>query len=424
MKPLIFFLFFISTIFGKEEISALYLSWYDDPTTTMTIQWLTPLEDQTTDILLETSDGWISFSGTHHAISLYQTLVHTLSLTRLTPDTEYRFQLKNETYSFRTLPSTLERPVRFIVGGDAFQSAKRFSRMNRTAISQDPDFVVIGGDIAYAIHNSPFELRSSPFRRWISFLTHWKEQMTTSSGRLIPLLLVAGNHDIAPDDYELFFSLFAFPQKQLYRSVDFGSYLSLILLDTGHFQPIEGRQTIWLKKTLETKNSIPYRFAVYHEGAYPTWYPYLGTTPKKIRAHWCPLFDKYNLPIAFENHNHAFKRTFPIKANKIDESGTIYLGDGAWGVPPRKTFDHWYLEKKAKKNCIWLVELREEQASFKALDLVGNLLDEIVLETGTVIDPSKKDLTTSAQKYLDSSIQKTSLPEFYNFSMQTLIKKI
>ena len=64
MKPFVFFLFFASVIFGNEEISALYLSWYDDPTSTISIQWLTPLEDEATEILLETPDGWMAFTGT------------------------------------------------------------------------------------------------------------------------------------------------------------------------------------------------------------------------------------------------------------------------------------------------------------------------------------------------------------------------
>ena len=166
--------------------------------------------------------------------------------------------------------------------------------------------------------------------------------MTTKEGRLIPFLIVPGNHDILPDHYELFFTLFAFPQKQLYRSMQFGNYLTLFLLDTGHFQPVEGRQTVFLKKALAAAANIPYKFAVYHEAAYPSYYPYNGITPKKIRTHWVPLFEEYHLTAAFENHNHAYKRTYPIKANQIDPDGVTYFGDGSWGVTPRGPSDQWY----------------------------------------------------------------------------------
>ena len=197
---------------------------------------------------------------------------------------------------------------------------------------------------------------------WFSFLREWKEQMILPDGQVIPFLIVAGNHDIDPDEYELFFDLFAFPEKQLYRTVDFGNYLSLILLDTGHFDPIEGEQTDWLDQALTQRRTVPYRIPVYHVAAYPSYYSYSGSAPKKIRANWCPLFDKHLVQIAFENHNHAFKRTYPIRDGKIDASGVVYLGDGCWGASPRRTHDQWYLAKRARLNNVYILELTPKSA--------------------------------------------------------------
>ncbi len=378
----VFILLLLTPLFiWGDEISAIYLSWYGDPATTMTIQWHTSAEEPSDEIRLETPHGWASYTASHIHLEKGP-LVHTITLDHLRPDSVYRFQIGEETHSFRTMPRSLsDRPIRFIVGGDAYGNSKLFRRMNETIASQDPDFVVIGGDLAYAIGVPTLRLRSSALTRWLDFLSIWKEQLVASDGRLIPFLIVAGNHDIASDNYELFFSLFAFPQKQLYRAIDFGDYLSLFLLDTGHFQPIQGRQTLWLEKALSSRTNVPHLFAAYHIGAYPTWYPYDGLIPKTIRNHWCPLFDLYHLSVAFEHHNHAFKRTYPLKANKIDDTGTLYLGDGSWGVKPRKTRDMWYLEKKAKRNGVWLVDLDLEGASFKALDLVGDTFDEVSMPT-------------------------------------------
>jgi hypothetical protein len=358
------------------DISALYLSWYGDPTTTMTIQWHTQLEEFGDTILIHTlDDDWEPIEGEH--APLEQVLVHKVSLENLDPGTEYSFRIGDhpKIYRFRTAPANLDEPLRFVIGGDVYSNTKLFRRMAKTVMENDPHFAVLGGDIAYALTIHPF--RSSALRRWLAFLKDWKETMVTSDGRLIPFLIVPGNHDIATDNYDLFFSLFAFPQKQLYRSVDFGSYLSLLLLDTGHFQPIEGRQTLWLEKTLSSRTSIPYRFAVYHEAAYPSFYPYHGLIPKKIRANWAPLFEKYNLLAAFENHNHSFKRTYPIKANQIDPEGVVYFGDGGWGSPPRKTNDLWYLAKRNRKSSVLMVELSLHQASVQALDLLNHALDQV-----------------------------------------------
>lgn len=357
------------------DLSAIYLSWYGDPTTTMTIQWHTPLEEFGDTIQIQTlDDNWVTIEGEH--TTLEQTLIHKVSLNHLDPNTEYAFRIGNsKIYRFRTAPDNLDEPLRFVIGGDVYAKTKLFRRMCKTVMEYDPDFAVLGGDLAYALTIHPF--RSSALRRWKAFLQDWKDHMITADGRIIPFLIVPGNHDISPDNYDVFFSLFAFPQKQLYRTIDFGSYLTLFLLDTGHFQPIEGRQTLWLEKALSARPSISYRFAVYHEAAYPSFYPYHGLIPKKIRANWAPLFEKFNLQAAFENHNHAYKRTYPIKANQIDPAGVIYIGDGSWGAQPRTTNDLWYLAKRNRKNSVLLIELTAQDATIQAIDLLNNPLDLI-----------------------------------------------
>lgn len=360
------------------DISALYLSWYGDPTTTMTIQWHTQLEEFGDTILIQTGDNtWEPIEGEHTLLE--SVLIHKVSLEHLRSGTEYPFRIGADpkVYRFRTAPDNLDEPLRFVIGGDIYSNIKLFRRMAKTVMENDPHFAVLGGDIAYALTIHPF--RSSALRRWLAFLKDWKEMMISPDGKILPFLIVPGNHDIASDNYEVFFSLFAFPQKQLYRALDFGSYLTLFLLDTGHFQPIEGRQTLWLEKTLSTRTSTPYRFAIYHEAAYPSFYPYHGLIPKKIRALWAPLFEKYHLLAAFENHNHAFKRTHPIKANQVDPEGVIYVGDGGWGAPPRKTNDLWYLAKRNRKNSVLLIELTSQEAAIQALDLFNNPLDQITL---------------------------------------------
>jgi 3',5'-cyclic AMP phosphodiesterase CpdA len=251
--------------------------------------------------------------------------------------------------------------------------------MCRTVKNHNPLFIVLGGDIAYAINGNPFRLRSSAMNQWFSFLKEWSELMMGQDGRIIPFLIVAGNHDLAPEESDLFFDLFAFPERKLYRTIDFGDYLSLFLLDSAIFDPIEGEQTDWLDQALAARTQVLGRFAIYHKSAYPCVYPYDGAIPQKIRAHWCPLFDKYELPIAFENHNHAFKRTFPIRDNRVDPSGVVYLGDGCWGAMPRKPRKDWYSAKAENKNHVYLIELEKESAKIQAVGLQGEQIDSLNL---------------------------------------------
>lgn len=357
---------------------ALYLTWYGDPTTTMAIQWHTPLEEPSNAVEFQAvAEDWKKSVGSH--LELGGRLIHRVFLENLAPDTEYSFRLGDDPaiYKFRTAPKTLSRPLRFCIGGDLYQNPDLFRKMCRTVSNKAPLFCVLGGDLAYAINGNPFKFRSTARNQWFAFLQEWKEEMISPEGQVIPFLFVPGNHDLSADDSELFFDLFAFPETRLYRAVDFGNYLSLILLDSDIFEPIEGAQTQWLDQALQARTNIPFQFAIYHKGAYPSVYSFTGEVPEKIRVNWCPLFDKYNLPLAFENHNHAFKRTFPIKGNKVSDSGVIYLGDGCWGSTPRSTHSGWYLEKREKKNNVYFLELSPKSGKVKAVDLYGEEIDSL-----------------------------------------------
>lgn len=68
---------------------------------------------------------------------------------------------------------------------------------------------------------------------------------------------------------------------------------------------------------------------------YPSFRPYGDEPSSGLRDSWLPYFDQYNLTFGFENHDHAYKRTKPMRNSVPDPTGTIYVGDGAWGVPPR-----------------------------------------------------------------------------------------
>ncbi len=361
------------------EVTAFYLSWYDDPTSTITIQWITPDLETDDTVHFSENEKWTSQTGSHHSLSSYN--IHQITLTNLSPNTRYSFRIAEETksFQFQTAPLSLDSPLRFVVGGDLYLVKKLFRKMNQRVAQLNPLFCALGGDLAYAFHRTPLRIHSTSLHRWISFLSEWQKQMISEDGRVIPFLITPGNHDLNSDHFELFFNLFAFPQKKLYRSIHFGNYLNLTFLDTDHLDPIEGKQTSWLKETLQKNRTTPYHFAIYHEAAYPSFYPYEGIIPEKIRTFWCPLFDEYQLTAAFEHHNHAFKRTYPLKNHKIDPKGIIYFGDGCWGALPRKTNDMWYLEKKARKNNVYLVELSKEKALIQAIDLSGKALDEVSL---------------------------------------------
>ncbi len=367
--------------------SVLYLTWMHDPTTTMTVQWHTKEDAPASRVFYRKmgEESWQEQGGVYTKIHKTNLLVHTVELDELDPDTKYQFELgkREETYLFQTLPKNLDRPMKFIIGGDAYFYLSKFKKMNQEIARQDPAFVVVGGDIAYT-NNSRALFRDQDWelKRWRRFFKEWKEQMVTSDGRMIPIVPVLGNHDIrqiSPAQkprYFLFYELFALPNKGVsFRALDVGNYLTLLLLDTGHSYHIEGEQTKWLKRALSARENISYKLAVYHIGAYPSVYPYLGNAPQKIRSHWSPLFERYHLNAAFEHHNHAYKRSHPMKKELIDPDGVVYMGDGSWGVNPRKPKALWYLDKWAQVNAVCRVTLKSQSGLVQAVNNKGEIID-------------------------------------------------
>ncbi|MFQ5846302.1 MAG: purple acid phosphatase family protein [Candidatus Methylomirabilales bacterium] len=369
---------------GSFDPPAVYLTWQHDPTTTMTIQWHSGAEKGDTVQYRRVDEmGWHSAVGSHHALPHSDRVVHVAELTNLEPGSDYQFRFgKNSVaFTFRTMPRDVSTPIRFVVGGDTMEPldmlGEWFQETCRQAAKQSPMFAVIGGDIAYANGNP----RS--VKRWFRWLAGWKRHMVTPDGRLIPVLVAIGNHEVrggfgqVPDKAPFFYSLFATPGRRGYRVLDFGRYLSVVVLDSDHTHTIGGAQTDWLRRTLAERQDVPHLFVVYHVPAYPSNRPFTYSVGTKIRQHWVPLFERFGVDVAFEHHDHVYKRTYPIRGGRVDPQGVLYLGDGAWGVLPRRPRKNWYLAKTASTRHFILVTVDSRSRSFLAIDDEGHVFDRV-----------------------------------------------
>jgi Phosphodiesterase/alkaline phosphatase D len=381
------------------DVIGIYLTWLRDPDSTMVVNWVDLHREGPARVWVREAGGdeWRSVDGTHSADTPSVLQVRRVEIEGLRGDTVYEFALGEAAPTsprgierFRTPPKELSRPVRFISGGDTMHRRDWFDAMNRAAGARDPDFAVIGGDLAYANDVSA--------SRWVEWLQSVHQTLRTPDGRLVPLVVGIGNHEVkgyyngrVPQDAAYFYGLFAFPHagKSTY-ALDFGNYLSFVMLDTDHTQRVEGAQTEWLATTLAERDGQRFVFPVYH-------YPAYGTTkgPKdglpsdhplaqKIRREWSPLFEKHAVTAVFENDHHAYKRTHPIREGRRDDaSGVVYLGDGAWGVGTRPVVtpeQAWYLARSEARRHVFVVTLDPAgTAQVEAIDAKGEVFDRTTL---------------------------------------------
>jgi hypothetical protein len=362
----------------------LFLTWQRDPTSTMTVQWVGPSAEPP-DLHVSPATGTVGAgrSATVHSTSrmfpLTDLHVFRAEFTGLAPGSEYQFRIGNRpaAYRFRTMPAKATDVMSFVSGGDSGVNSHA-AAVNAMVAKQNPHFVVIGGDIAYDDGHSP--------QTTLGFLRNYHRHMIDSDGRLIPLLACVGNHEVSGGygrpraDAPLFLSLFDGLYKETtYGALDFGDYLSLILLDTGHVSPIEGEQTDWLERALRARASRPHVIAVNHVPAYPSYRAPDGGegTGAGNRKYWCPLFEKYGVDAVLEHHDHTFKRTHPLTGGLKDKYGVPYLGDGSWGqlrapVSPEK---RPYLATVGQAYHATVHRLEGEQRYHVALEEGGKIAD-------------------------------------------------
>jgi 3',5'-cyclic AMP phosphodiesterase CpdA len=200
---------------------------------------------------------------------------------------------------------------------------------------------------------------------------------------MIPMLSLPGNHEVAGgykgkrSDAAHYLSVFdGLFSETTFGVLDIGDYLSLVLLDTGHLAPIKGLQTDWLGSTLADRQDRRHLLVANHVPAYPSHRP-SDKTGEDNRKYWCPLFERYNVDVVLEHHDHTFKRTHRMKDGLKDNNGVLYLGDGSWGQlrPIKKPEDRPYLAAWAESNHITVHRLEGDQRYHVALDKSGKVAD-------------------------------------------------
>ncbi|WP_131781505.1 purple acid phosphatase family protein [Legionella gresilensis] len=371
------------------EPNAVYLTWQSDPHTTMTINWITKTNDNNDALQYRPSAtaAWIPVNGNHNVLPVdksYQ--VHRVSLNGLKPGATYEFSLKtdnNQIYTFKTMSETFDKPVRFVLGGDTYGDDNRdenFAAMNTRAASYDPLCAFLGGDLSYAGN------LKSEFKYWIKWFNIWWKTMRGPNARLIPIVPAIGNHEVEggegqPVNKLVYYNFFPTtnPKDKTYYALKFGKEMLMVMLDADNVSDITGSQSKWLNAVLAENQSRPHLFALYHQGAYPSVRSFNRSKAKEIRKSWGTLFEKYGLDIAFEHHDHAYKRTYPLYQGEVSHSkGVVYVGDGAWGVAPRKVQNGHRPEfvKTDSTRHFMLMEIQGRSRKIFAIKSDGTIVDQ------------------------------------------------
>ncbi|MCV7226014.1 metallophosphoesterase [Mycolicibacterium komossense] len=238
-------------------------------------------------------------------------------------------------------------------------------------VAAHPDFHVLAGDIAYADPSGagkpPTFVPSggklaSGFDKFNPYVWDVYFGLIEASAATTPWMFATGNHDMEAaypiHGYGGHLTRLDFPGNgpsgcpSVYSfvygnvavlSLDANDVSYEITANTGYSH---GAQNSWTQRTLAAHRANPavdFIVCFFHHCAYSTTGAH--ASDGGVRAAWTALFDRYQVDLVLQGHNHVFERTDPIRAdaptrvagdNAIvypETDGTVYYTVGSGGRP-------------------------------------------------------------------------------------------
>jgi hypothetical protein len=349
-----------------------YLSWTEDPKTTMTISWQTPEPcDSIVDFALLTSPDF-----TNTSTNTTTTKYHSITITSLTPNTEYKYRIRTSTLSnfwdldqsthtFKTAPNA-SIPFKFVVYGDVrvgtFTEGVHQRVVN--AILREPDFsfVLNVGDIPHRPEN---------LDQWDRFFWEIKELAATKS-----YMTSLGNHEYDegdnPDYGANYFKFFHLPQNgknEFYYSFNYSNvHLTAINMSTSDLV-ISQEEINWLDNDLNKTvgqnmwNVVFFHVPPYSSGAH-------GFNQEVIDR-MVPIFEKHKV-VVFQGHDHHYEH---LIVNNIH-----YITSGGGGAPLELSLrPNPYTQYLEDTYCYTLVSINGDEMTVTTKRPDGSIVDEFLI---------------------------------------------
>lgn len=308
---------------------------------------------------------------------------HHVHLKDLEPATTYFLVIESDgdtsrEFHFVTAPAD-DRSFKLLFGGDSrIGTADPYEHNDRQKMNlRIAALVEDNPEILALVHGGDYCMRAE----W-RYLDRWladHELVTTEAGRLLPIIPARGNHDRQIG----FEETFSWPGRttDYYYTTALSQQVALVTLNTEI--SLAGDQRVWLEQELEgLRPNNRWLLASYHRPAYSSVRSLQDGAAR--RDNWVPLFERYNVDLVCESHDHALKRTLPIRSHAPDpENGIVYIGDGGLGVPQRQPDpSRWWLQEPGFTKAVHHVhmfEIGNESFRVQAIGMEGDTLDDFTL---------------------------------------------
>lgn len=305
-------------------------------------------------------------------------------INNLKPNSRYLYRVGNssawsEWCQFKTADEK-NSPFKFVYFGDPQNDIKEHvSRVFREAFktAPDADFWLIAGDLTTDPED---EL--------------WDEWFYAAGfiHKIVPSIMVPGNHDYASVEIDgkkqrtkelpLWRPTFTLPQNGLPGLEETSYYIDyqdvrFIMLNSNNMLK---EQAEWMDKIL-ANNPNKWTIVSFH---HPLYSGGRERDSRSTRDAFLPLFDKYNVDLVLQGHDHIYARTHKLKNSQVvnaNEKGTVYVtsvsGPKQYEVSP--LYKDLFAKSGGNVQLFQVITVDGGKIKYESINAAGELYDSFEL---------------------------------------------
>ncbi|MDR2962299.1 MAG: metallophosphoesterase family protein, partial [Bacteroidales bacterium] len=330
------FLFCVSMLLGSvvsfsQTPYNVVMNFTQDPTTQMAFNWFTAANSSCGQVMV--IGGGITKIVSATCSQYSGATINKATVTGLTPNTTYSFQIGSVNGTFKTAPNN-NLPFSFIYVADTqidyFLMGKPLSeysvfpmlQMNAQVLcadNQDTRFCLHGGDMVWegrVWDGQKWELDfDSDIKQWYRFFASQPDLFLK-----LPFAPVMGNHDKIFNNFKPHFNVNSAP-----FDTD-GSTYTFIYGNTQFFA-INSEKDItyinnlkkWMQDSVRAHPNITWRVVYCHTGIYSSY----NTDSYLWSNNIAPLFDTLGIDIVFQGHTHIYDVIGPVRNKNYVQASVI-----------------------------------------------------------------------------------------------------
>jgi hypothetical protein len=375
----------IAVAFGNDPARGLAWTWRTDPS----------VASSRVRLVAQGAGGscglqrWMTITGQSELIETPSVLNdpavrrHRVEATDLAPDTVYAYSLGDGSpqgwspwYTVRTGPGR-PRSFTFLYMGDPQCGLEEWGKLLSAAYRRHPDAacLLIAGDLVDRGNER----------------TNWDHFFVRAAGvfERLPVLPCAGNHEYLDQGPRLYRAYFDLPANgpagidpDLVYAFEYGNAFIAVLDSTlGLASPAMARkQAEWLDVALGRTQRL-WKLVMFH---HPVYASHPTRESPALGEAWVPVFDKHHVDLVLQGHDHAYQRTYPLRAGRRvtrPDQGTTYIvsvsGTKYYGQRLRTETAVGFTERSTYQTIA--IEVPEDRLVYRAWDGEGREVDHFTI---------------------------------------------